>query len=112
MPRRQRRSPATEKPHGFSMEAQMRKRARVVVHGLVQGVNFRWYTTEQARRHELGGWVRNMPDGSVEAVFEGAGDAVDALIAWCREGPRSARVEWVDVSWEEPEGLFSFDVEF
>ena len=90
----------------------MRKRARVVVHGLVQGVNFRWYTTEQARRHELGGWVRNTADGTVEAVFEGAEDAIQRLIEWCKVGPRSARVEWVDVTWEEPEGLFSFDVDF
>lgn len=90
----------------------MRKRARVIVGGLVQGVNFRWYTTEHARRRELGGWVRNLPDGRVEAVFEGKEDAIESMIEWCRKGPRSARVSDVEVHWEEPEGLFSFDVEF
>ena len=84
----------------------------MVVSGFVQGVNFRWYTTEQARRHELGGWVRNLPDGSVEAVFEGAEEAVQRLIDWCHVGPRSAQVTHVEVTWEEPDGLFSFDVEF
>jgi acylphosphatase len=90
----------------------MRARARVVVSGFVQGVNFRWYTTEHARHREIGGWVRNTPDGRVEAVFEGAREAVEAMIEWCRVGPRSAQVSDVEVVWEEPEGLFSFDVEF
>jgi len=90
----------------------MRVRARVRVSGFVQGVSFRWYTTEHARRREVGGWVRNTPDGRVEAVFEGASEGVEAMIEWCRVGPRSAQVSDVEVIWEEPEGLFSFDVEF
>ena len=89
-----------------------RKRAHVFVSGFVQGVSFRWYTTEHARRRDLGGWVRNTPDGRVEAVFEGTPEAVEAMVEWCHVGPRSAQVSDVEVAWEEPEGLFSFDVEF
>jgi acylphosphatase len=86
-------------------------RAHVFVSGLVQGVSFRWYAIQHARRAGLGGWVRNRPDGRVEAVFEGSQTAVDGLVAWCREGPPSARVEAVEVVWEEPEGLAEFDYE-
>ena len=86
-------------------------RARVHVSGLVQGVNFRWYTIQQARQRGVAGWVRNLPDGRVETVFEGARDAVDALIDWCRRGPRMAQVADVEVAWEEPEGLAEFDYE-
>ncbi len=89
-----------------------RVRAHVFVRGLVQGVNFRWYTTEQARRLGLGGWVRNLPDGRVEVVLEGAEAAVDEMIQWLGTGPRHARVAGVDVGREEPEGLFEFDMEF
>jgi acylphosphatase len=87
-------------------------RAHVFVSGMVQGVSFRWYATEQARAHGVSGWVRNLDDGRVEAVFEGRESAVEAMVAWCRTGPRHARVSDVDVQWEEPEGLGVFDVEF
>ena len=90
----------------------MRVRAHVFVAGLVQGVNFRWYTTEQARRLGLGGWVRNLGDGRVEVVLEGAEPMVKEMIEWLGRGPRHARVAGVDVEWEEPEGLFEFDFEF
>ncbi|HYZ93665.1 MAG TPA: acylphosphatase [Actinomycetota bacterium] len=90
----------------------MRKRAHVLVSGSVQGVNFRWYTTQHARRLGVGGWIRNTPDGRVEAVFEGDAQPVEELVEWCRQGPRHARVTSVDVNWEEPEGLYEFDVEF
>jgi acylphosphatase len=90
----------------------MAARAHVYVSGYVQGVNFRWYTTERARQRGLGGWVRNTPDGRVEAVFEGAEEDVRSMVEWCREGPRHADVSDVEVLWEEPEGLNSFDVEF
>ena len=86
-------------------------RARVFVSGMVQGVSFRWYTVQQARARGLGGFVRNLPDGRVEAVFEGPDEAVDAVVAWCRTGPRHARVISIDVCYEEPEGLFEFDIE-
>lgn len=89
----------------------MAVRAHVYVSGYVQGVNFRWYTVEHARQRELGGWVRNLPDGRVEAVFEGAEAAVQAIVEWCRVGPRSAQVTDVEVEFEEPEGLHEFDYE-
>lgn len=85
-------------------------RRRVVVHGLVQGVFFRDTTRRQAERRGVAGWVRNNPDGSVEAVFEGDEDTVDRLVELCREGPRGARVDSVDVLKEEPEGLSGFAV--
>ena len=85
-------------------------RRRVVVHGLVQGVFFRDTTRRQAEQRGVAGWVRNNPDGSVEAVFEGEDDAVERLVELCREGPRGARVESVDVLREEPEGLSGFQV--
>ena len=86
-------------------------RAHVYVSGDVQGVSFRWYAIQHARRAGVGGFVRNVPDGRVEAVFEGRQDAVEALIAWCREGPPAARVTGVEVAWEEPEGSSEFDYE-
>jgi acylphosphatase len=86
-------------------------RAHVFVSGMVQGVNFRWYTVQHARSADVGGWVRNLPDGRVEAVFEGNEGAVQRMVDWCREGPRHARVADVEVAWEEPEGLYEFDYE-
>jgi acylphosphatase len=85
-------------------------RRRVVVHGLVQGVFFRDTTRRQAVQRGVAGWVRNNPDGSVEAVFEGEDEAVERLVELCREGPRGAHVESVDVLREEPEGLSGFEV--
>ena len=85
-------------------------RRRVLVHGRVQGVFFRGATQRRARALGVAGWVRNRADGSVEAVFEGARDAVEAALAFCREGPPGARVERVDVREEAPEGLGGFDV--
>jgi acylphosphatase len=74
-----------------------RVRTRVVVHGRVQGVFFRDSCRERARAEGVGGWIRNLGDGSVEAEFEGAPDAVDRLVTWCRTGPPRARVDTVDV---------------
>ena len=85
-------------------------RRRVAVRGHVQGVFFRETTRRRARSEGLAGWVSNLPDGTVEAVFEGEREAVERLVAFVREGPRGARVDWVDVVSEEPEGLTSFDV--
>jgi acylphosphatase len=90
----------------------MAVRAHIYVSGNVQGVNFRWYATERARQRGLGGWVRNLSDGRLEAVFEGSEDDVRSMVDWCKEGPRHADVTDVEVLWEEPEGLSSFDVEF
>ena len=85
-------------------------RRRAVVHGRVQGVFFR----DTARRHAdsrgVSGWISNRPDGTVEAVFEGESDAVESMVRFCREGPRGATVERVDVTEEEPEGLSGFAI--
>jgi acylphosphatase len=85
-------------------------RRRVVVHGYVQGVFFRDSVRRLAQRYGVAGWVTNRLDGAVEAVFEGEEDAVERLVAFSREGPRGARVERVEVSEEEQEGLSGFAV--
>ncbi len=73
-------------------------RVRVVVTGLVQGVFFRDGCQERARAEGIGGWVRNRSDGAVEAEFEGPTAAIERMVAWCREGPRRARVDNVEVT--------------
>lgn len=88
----------------------MSVRKRVVARGAVQGVFFRDSTRGEAAAAGVAGWVANCPDGSVEAVFEGDGDAVERMVAFCRAGPGSARVDSLDVRDEEPEGLSGFDV--
>ena len=85
-------------------------RRRVVVSGRVQGVFFRDSVRRHALDRGLAGWVRNCDDGTVEAVFEGEPDAVEALVAFCRSGPESAAVESVEVSDEEPAGEQGFSV--
>lgn len=86
------------------------KRVHVLISGKVQGVFYRANTREQARRRGVSGWVRNLRDGRVEAVFEGEEGAVEDMVEWCRAGPPSARVEDVEVEWEEPRGLEGFVV--
>jgi acylphosphatase len=86
-------------------------RRRVVVHGSVQGVGFRYSLARQADTRGVAGWVRNCGDGSVEAVLEGSADAVMPLVSWCREGPRGAGVDRVEVTEEEPEGLNGFRID-
>lgn len=87
-------------------------RARLVIRGKVQRVFFRACAAEEGKRLRLLGWVRNRPDGSVELVAQGARESVDALIAWCRVGPPRARVDAVEVFWEESlEDFTSFSVE-
>jgi len=81
-----------------------RLRAHVMIDGRVQGVNFRASAHAQARTTGVEGWVRNLDDGRVEAVFEGPEAAVKRMISWCHSGPRSARVDRVDVTWEPPTG--------
>jgi acylphosphatase len=85
-------------------------RARVHIHGLVQGVYFRAETESRARALGVAGWVRNVPDGSVEAVFEGEAEHVKRLVEWCGRGPRGSRVDRVEVRWEAPEGDSGFAV--
>ena len=88
----------------------MTKRVRVRVSGRVQGVFFRVRCEQMARQRDLTGFVTNLPDGRVEAVFEGADGAVDDAVAWCREGPRGARVEAAEVSEEPPAGEREFRI--
>lgn len=88
----------------------MRKAVDVTVTGRVQGVSFRAYAEDRARRLGVAGWVRNEPDGSVGGHFEGEPEAVDALVEWCRSGPRLARVEHVQVREGTVSGAGSFDV--
>ncbi|MEK6758351.1 MAG: acylphosphatase [Deltaproteobacteria bacterium] len=76
-------------------------RARIIVEGLVQGVYYRANTTEVSKKHGVCGWVKNNPDGTVEAVLEGEKEDVELVISWCRVGPMRARVDSVDVKWEE-----------
>jgi acylphosphatase len=85
-------------------------RAHIFVSGRVQGVNFRAATRDQARQAGLHGWVRNLDDGRVEAVFEGSRAAVHRLVSWCHSGPISARVEQVELFWEEPIGEDVFSI--
>lgn len=87
-----------------------RTRAHVYVSGRVQGVYFRASTRERARDVGVDGWVRNLADGRVEAVFEGSAEAVGSMVEWCHEGSSRARVEDVDVEYENPEGLNGFEV--
>jgi acylphosphatase len=82
----------------------------VFVSGRVQGVFFRAECAQRARRAGLGGFVRNTPDGRVEAAFEGDPDEVAAMIDWCRRGPPMAAVETVEVREEEPAGDTEFRV--
>jgi acylphosphatase len=85
-------------------------RRRVVVSGRVQGVWFRDSCRQEAQRNALAGWVRNLPDGRVEAAFEGDDETVDALVQWCREGPPLARVTKIEVLEEEPLGESGFAI--
>lgn len=84
----------------------LKVRAHVFVSGRVQGVFFRNDTQDEALRHGLTGWVRNLPDERVEAVFEGEKETVDKLIDFCRRGPSGARVANVEVVWENYTGEF------
>ncbi|MFW6384006.1 MAG: acylphosphatase [Halodesulfurarchaeum sp.] len=87
-----------------------RVRAHVFVSGTVQGVFYRANTREQARERGLDGWVANLADGRVEAVFEGPEPAVESMIEWCHEGSPAARVEDVNVEFEEPSGISGFEI--
>ena len=85
-------------------------RRRAVVIGDVQGVYFRDTCRRTAVEHRVSGWVRNLPDGSVEAAFEGTPDAVTRLVEWVNHGPPTAQVDRVDVYDEQPERLTGFEI--
>jgi len=91
----------------------MKVRAHVFVNGRVQGVFFRSETRYEAKKRGVKGWVRNMPDDRVEAVFEGEEESVKELIEFCRRGPRGARVTGIDVIWESYAGEFrDFEIRY
>lgn len=81
-------------------------RAHLIIEGIVQGVFFRAHTREQADSNSVHGWVRNRPDGTVEAVFEGDEESVKKLIEWCHKGPSEAVVKNVKIDWERYKGEF------
>jgi len=88
-------------------------RAHVIISGRVQGVFFRVETKHAADGFGVFGWVKNRRDGTVEALFEGDQDRVDAVLAWCKEGPALARVSAVNVDWEAYAGEFiAFDITY
>ena len=85
-------------------------RVTVLVDGRVQGVGFRQHAAREATRLGLQGWIRNLPDGRVEAVYEGTRDAVEEMVAWSRRGPAWAMVTDIAVHDEEPKGERGFSV--
>ena len=87
-----------------------RTRAHVYVTGTVQGVFFRATTRDRAREIGVDGWVKNLDDGRVEAVFEGAEDSVESMIEFCHEGSSRADVTDVEISYENSEGVDGFEV--
>ncbi|WP_435364049.1 acylphosphatase [Haloarchaeobius sp. DYHT-AS-18] len=92
------------------MSAADRTRAHVFVSGRVQGVYFRANTRDTAQEKGIDGWVQNLRDGRVEAVFEGPEDAVESMVEWCYKGSPAANVESVEVEYEEPEGEDGFRI--
>jgi acylphosphatase len=88
-------------------------RAHVFIEGMVQGVFFRSYTQDQAERSNVTGWVRNLRNGRVEAVFEGEEEDVQAVVDLCRKGPPGAHVSNMKVDWQEHRGEFeSFEIKY
>jgi len=83
-------------------------RQHMIVKGRVQGVGFRWSCRAQAVKLGLAGWVRNLPDGTVEVVVEGDDQTVQQLVAWCRNGPAHAQVSGIEIRPESPHGVSDF----
>lgn len=88
----------------------MGSRAHVYVSGRVQGVGFRASTRREAARVGVDGWVRNLQDGRVEAVFEGDAEAVESMVSFCESGPETARVDDLEVTYGDPEGVDGFEI--
>jgi acylphosphatase len=82
-------------------------RARLHIIGTVQGVGFRYFTARTAQQHNVSGWVRNRPDGTVDAVLEGPEASVRQVIDACRQGPSHARVDEVLLEWDDYRGEFT-----
>jgi acylphosphatase len=99
--------------HSKRQGAKVKSRAHVFVSGFVQGVFFRSRTKQKADSLNVKGWVRNLPDDMVEAVFEGEEDAVKTLVSYCRDGPGAAVVTKIDVEWEPFAGEFrDFEIRY
>jgi acylphosphatase len=92
-------------------ENEDRTRAHVFVSGTVQGVYYRANTRDAARELGVDGWVRNLSDGRVEAVFEGPENAVEEMVGWCHTGSPAAEVEDVEVEYDDPEGEDGFRIQ-
>jgi acylphosphatase len=90
----------------------MTSRAHLFIDGRVQGVFYRAFTSDQASELGLNGWVRNMPDGRVEAVFEGREVLIEHAIIACKRGPAGARVTNLDVTWEPVAGEKGFHIRY
>ncbi|GAB3665762.1 acylphosphatase [Halopiger thermotolerans] len=89
-----------------------RTRAHVFVSGTVQGVYYRATTRDTAREEGVDGWVKNLEDGRVEAVFEGPEEAVESMVEFCHEGSPAAEVEDVAVEYEDPQGEDGFEIRY
>ncbi|MDY7014107.1 MAG: acylphosphatase [Cyanobacteriota bacterium] len=87
-------------------------RAHVFISGKVQGVGYRYSTVRQAQRFGLNGWVRNLPDGRVEAVFEGDRARVEQMVNWCYDGPPAARVDDLQTTYERATGFDGFETRY
>jgi acylphosphatase len=81
-------------------------RLKLIISGRVQGVCYRWFTRDTAVELGLTGWVRNLPDGTVEAVVEGEKEKLEQLLGWCKQGPDLARVTDIQADWEKATGEF------
>lgn len=90
----------------------MKKRVVIKVYGLVQGINFRYYTVEKAERLQLSGWVKNEPDDSITIVAEGEEGRLKELIDWAKKGPPLARVDNTEIDWQEPLGEEGFEARY
>lgn len=91
---------------GIRLNDPLKARAHVYIAGTVQGVFFRSETQDEATKQDVTGWIRNLRDGRVEAVFEGEKDRVDRLVEFCRRGPHGARVMNVEIFWKDYTGEF------
>lgn len=87
-------------------------RVHIFVSGRVQGVGYRASTWDMAQLLKLKGWVRNLRDGRVEAVFEGTKTQVEEMLRWCYQGPPAAAVENIEIEYEPPQGHQSFEVTY
>ncbi len=85
-----------------------KSRIHLIIHGRVQNVFYRLTTKKQAKKLNLTGWVKNLPDRTVEIIAEGEDSKLKQLVAWCNNGPTFARVEKIDTSWEKYTGEFEF----